>query len=318
MNKLSEISKIIKQSKTFFIAGHVKPDGDSLGSACALAKMLQRMGKKAEVYCADDIPQNLSCIKGIAKVKKEKPENVQFDCAILLESLDFQRMGDIINPSQAKKIINIDHHRINSNFGDVNYVIADSSSVCELVLNIFEYMKIKPSKDEAYNLYVGLLTDSGKFQNSNVTANSHIAAAKLIELGAPIIEISRKIYSNETIQSLRILSMALLGLKTMFDQKLVYMTITKKMLNDAEAKDEDTGGIVSYPLRLRQTKVSCLLKEEGKNSTKLSMRSVKEFNLLPIVKKLGGGGHKNAAGATINKSIKESRDLLKKIFKELK
>ena len=122
-DKLSEIAKIIKKSKTFFIAGHVKPDGDSLGSVLALRSALNRIGKKAAVYCADDVPGSLKFLRGAKFIKKTASRNAYFDCAIILESLSFARMGDIISPSQAKKIINIDHHSVFTAFGNVNYIV---------------------------------------------------------------------------------------------------------------------------------------------------------------------------------------------------
>ncbi|MDR2772274.1 MAG: bifunctional oligoribonuclease/PAP phosphatase NrnA [Elusimicrobiota bacterium] len=314
MNELSKISKIIKQSKTFFIAGHIKPDGDSLGAAFALSKMLSRLGKKAQVYCLDEIPKELLCIKGIKSIKQQKPVGRIFDCAIILESLNLQRMGDIISPQQAKKIINIDHHKSYSNFGDVNYVDGNSSSVSELVLNLFNYLKLKPTKDEASNLYVGLLTDTRKFQNSNVSSKSHLAAAQLIDCGASASTITRQIYSNKTFQSLKLLAMALLGLKTFADGKVAYVIITQKMLKDCGAKSDDSNGIANYLLKVSNVQVACMIKEDGEN-TRLSMRSVKEFNLLPIAQKFGGGGHKNAAGATVKKTIPQVEKLLKTYFK---
>ncbi|MDR2860843.1 MAG: bifunctional oligoribonuclease/PAP phosphatase NrnA [Elusimicrobiota bacterium] len=318
MNKLSEISKIIKQSKTFFIAGHINPDGDCLGSACALAEMLKRIGKKASIYSPENIPSNLLFLKGASKIKKKANKKDHFDCAIILESSDFSRMGNIISPSQANKIINIDHHKIWTDFGDVNYVVAESSSVAELILNIFEYMKIKPTKCEAECLYTGIMTDTGRFQNSNVSPQSHIAASKLIALGVSPNNIEREIYSNESVQSIKLLSSALSTIKTMFNGKLAYITVTQKMFRDAGIKDESTGGLISFTLRIKGVKVGCLLTQKSDDTTKLSFRSVEDFNLIPIVEKLKGGGHKNAAGATLNKNIKESEALLKKIFSKLK
>ena len=317
MNKrfeLSKISDIIKKSKTFFIAGHIKPDGDSLGAACAVSLRLNRMNKKAEVYCLDPIPREICRINGISKIKSQAPKNKTFDCAIILESSDLARMGDIIDKSQAKKIINIDHHQINSMFGDANYVVANSSSVSELVIDVFDYMGIKMKLDEAENLYIGLMTDTGRFQNSNVNENSHAAAAKLIKAGVSPSDLVRCIYSNETVQSLKLLAKALENTELLFDGQLAYSTLTKNNFKQTGAKDSDSGGIVNYLLSIGGVKAACLLKEEDKNTVKASLRSVKSFDLLDIVKKFGGGGHKNAAGATLNGNIKTALALIKNSF----
>ncbi|MDR0822381.1 MAG: bifunctional oligoribonuclease/PAP phosphatase NrnA [Endomicrobium sp.] len=303
LKKLAQISQIIKQSKTFFIAGHIKPDGDSLGSAFALRSMLNRLGKKAEVYCLDKIPPSLSKIKSFAKIKNSADKTQVFDCAIILESLNFSRMGDIIFPKQAKKIINIDHHLLHTDFADVNYVAADSSSVSELILNLFEYMKITPNKEEAQDLYLGLVTDTGYFKQVNTNANSHIAAQKLLSLGVSPDFVENNIFSQKSLCSLNLLGAALLNMKIWKDLKTAYMVINQKMFKKTKSSQADTEGIISYSLKLGGIKAGVLFVEESKKSIKVGFRSHKEFDVLSIAKKFGGGGHKNAAGCTIKKDL---------------
>lgn len=315
-DKLSEIAKIIKKSKTFFIAGHVKPDGDSLGSALALRSALNRIGKKAAVYCADDVPGSLKFLRGTKFIKKTASRNACFDCAIILESLSFARMGDIISPSQAKKIINIDHHSVFTAFGDVNYIVPESSSTAELVLKIFEYMKIKPTKSEAESLYTGLVTDTGRFQYLNVNADSHTAAAKLIGFGVSPNDIFNKVYANGSAEGMNLLGLVLAGLKTFFNGKMAYAGISRNMYEKSGAKEDDTEGIVNFAMMIKGVKVSCLFKEVDKNTTKVSFRSVKNFNVLEIVKKWGGGGHKNAAGCTVKADMESSVKMISEAFKE--
>ncbi|MBQ4178886.1 MAG: DHH family phosphoesterase, partial [Elusimicrobia bacterium] len=158
---LDAISKIIKQSKTFFIAGHTKPDGDALGSGLALSSLLRRMGKKVTHCSLDPVPQDMKFMKGSKNIKITDKISGNFDCAIILECISFERMGDIISPNQAKKIINIDHHLAHTNFGNVNYIVPTSSSVSELIYDIFVNLKITPTKQEAENLYIGIVTDTG-------------------------------------------------------------------------------------------------------------------------------------------------------------
>ena len=239
---LSEITKIIGKSKTFFIAGHVKPDGDSLGSALALRSVLNRIGKRAVVYCADDVPDLLKFLCGAKFIKKTASQNAYFDCAVILESLSFARMGNIISPSQAKKIINIDHHTVFTAFGDVNYIVPESSSTAELVLKIFEYMKIKPTKSEAESLYTGLVTDTGRFQHLNVNPDSHTAAAKLIGFGVSPNDIFNKVYANGSVEGMNLLGLVLSGLKTSFNGKMAYAVVSRNMYKKSGAKEDNTEG----------------------------------------------------------------------------
>ncbi|MDR1926819.1 MAG: bifunctional oligoribonuclease/PAP phosphatase NrnA [Endomicrobium sp.] len=316
LEKISEISKIIKQSKTFFIAGHVKPDGDSLGSALAIASVLNRSGKKVCVCCTDEVPDFLKFLKGSDKVKKLVEKTDIFDCAIILESVNFSRMGDIIVPKQVKKIINIDHHLTYTKFGDVNYIAPSSASTAELVLNIFEYMKIKLTKNEAESLYTGILTDTGCFQQINTTPNSHIACAKLMEYGVDINEIYKKVYENNSINALKFRGLALCGIKTILNGQVAYIVLTKDMFKKSGANYGDSNGVVNYTLGINGVKVGCVFREIDKKTTKVSCRSVKTVDILNIVGIFGGGGHKNAAGCTISEDVNTSIKIIAKVLKE--
>jgi phosphoesterase RecJ-like protein len=313
---LSEIAKIIKLSKTFFIAGHEKPDGDSIGSALALKFELEKMGKNCGVYCVDDVPKYLDFLTGCGEIKKRAEKKAKFDCAIILESIDFKRMGDIIKPSQAKKIINIDHHSAFTNFGDVNFVLPYSSSTAELIFKLFQFMKIEMSRESAEMLYTGILTDTGRFQQLNTTALSHIAAAKFMKIGVDINKIYNKIYENSSLAALKLQGLALRGLKTEFGGQFAYMILTKDMFKKSGVKDESSEGIINYGLRISGVKLACLFKETDKGKTKASFRSIKDFNTLEIAKIFNGGGHKTASGCSLNMNVNSAVKEISKIVKE--
>ncbi|MDR2817868.1 MAG: bifunctional oligoribonuclease/PAP phosphatase NrnA [Endomicrobium sp.] len=316
INKISEISKIIKQSKTFFIAGHIKPDGDSIGSALALASVLNRRGKKACVYSVDEIPKFVKFLKGSNKIKKAVKKTDKFDCAIILESVNFSRTGGIITPSQTKKIINIDHHLTYTDFGNVNYIVPSSSSTAELVLNIFEYMKIKLLKHEAECLYTGIITDTGHFQQVNTTPNSHIASAKLMECGVDVNKVYKEIYEKGSINALKLQGLALYGIKTILNNKVSYILLTKDIFKKTSTSEGDSEGVVNYTLRIDGVIVGCVFKEVDGKTTKVSFRSIRNFDLLKVVREFGGGGHKNAAGCTINAGIKEAVKIVEDVLRK--
>jgi phosphoesterase RecJ-like protein len=229
--------------------------------------------------------------------------------------MDFARMGDIISKEQAKKIINIDHHSMFTPFGDVNYTVPSSSSVSELVFFLFEYMKIKLTKDEADCLYTGIVTDTGRFQQLNTTQNSHIAAAKLMNAGVKPEEIYQNVYGSVSLASLKLLGFAISNIKTDFNGAFAYCVLTKDMFKRSGAKENETEGIVNFPLSIKGVKVACVLKEIDDNSTKASFRSVKNVDVLEIVKQCGGGGHKTAAGCIVQKNLPQAIAFIKKMFK---
>ena len=312
---LDAISSIIKQSKTFFIAGHTKPDGDALGSGLALASLLRRMGKKV-IHCSlDPVPQDMAFMKNSKTIKVTNKISKIFDCAIILECINFARMGDIISPTQAKKIINIDHHLAHTNFGDVNYIVPKSSSVSELIYDVFMNLKATPTKEEAENLYVGIVTDTGRFQQLNTNANSHLVVAELLKCGVNSNKLCKKLFLTMEISKMRLYGFALSNIETAFNDKLVYIKLTKDMFKKTKASDTDTDGIINFCISAPKAVVGCLLKEVDNKTTKLSFRSVEKFNLLNIVKLFSGGGHKNAAGCTINADINTATKKIIQAFK---
>ena len=129
---INAIVRKIKESKTFFIAGHKSPDGDALGSGLALAFALRSLGKKVKHCSIDPVPEDMVFMKGSKTIKCTNKLKGKFDCAIILECKDFERMGNIITPEQANFVINIDHHLIHNNYGNINYVVPKSSSVSEV------------------------------------------------------------------------------------------------------------------------------------------------------------------------------------------
>ena len=313
---LKDISAVIKKSETFFIAGHRKPDGDALGSGLALASLLRRLGKKVTHCSVDEISQDLKFMPGSKAIKITNKIDKIFDCAIILESMNFERMGNIIEPSQAKFVINIDHHLSHTDFGNINYVVPYSSSVSELIYNIFETLKIKPTKTEAENLYIGIVTDTGRFQQLNTTANSHITAAKLLECGVNSSKICKTLFSTFYLQKLKLYGLALSNINTALDGKLVYIKLTEDMFKKSKADDADTDGIINYCIAVPGAVVGCILKEVAKKEIKISFRSIENFNLLNIVKIFSGGGHKNAAGCTINSDMDTALKQIIKVCKE--
>lgn len=312
---LKDIVSVIKKSRTFFIAGHRKPDGDALGSGLALASLLRRLGKNVSHCSIDEISQDLKFMHGSKNIKITNKLNGNFDCAVILESMNFERMGNIIEPSQAKFVINIDHHLSHTDFGNINYVVPYSSSVSELIYNIFETLNIKPTKTEAENLYIGIVTDTGRFQQLNTTANSHITAAKLLECGVNSSKICKTLFSTFYLQKLKLYGLALSNINTAFDGKLVYIKLTKDIFKKSRADDADTDGIINFCISVPGAVAGCILKEVNKNEIKISFRSIEKFNLLSIVKQFSGGGHKNAAGCTINASMDSALKQIMKAFK---
>src|SRR3989339_244922 len=239
MNKhkksLQEIAGIIKSSQKFFIAGHLKPDGDTIGTALALKSLLARMGKEPHVFSKEPVPSNMLFLPGARDIKIRDKVTGVFDCAIILESVSLERMGSLIELSQADKVINIDHHATFTNFGHVNYIDSTASSSAEQLYIIFKQLNKKPTAAEAECLYAGLVTDTGKFQHSNASPSALAMASELIKAGVKPFRLYDRIYANKTPCSLRLLGLALNSLKISKGGQIACMRITRQMFKNAGA-----------------------------------------------------------------------------------
>lgn len=317
---LSRIADVIHRNETFFIAGHVKPDGDTVGSGLAIASLLKRLGKKPKIFTREAIPSFLCFLNGAHSIRLTDKVVGEFDCAIILECSDLDRLGNLINLEQATTVVNIDHHAIFSNYGDVNYVEPTASSSAEQVFNLFRHMKMPLTKAEAEALYVGLVTDTGKFQQANTTPRALRMAADLMDAGVEPTRIYDKLYAVMPQSSLNLLGAALKTLTVAISGKVAYMTITHEMYRETRSDVSETDGIINHAMMIPGVCAGILFREtEHPGVIKASFRSRGNVDVNRIAGHFGGGGHKNAAGCSYNGSIKTAeKAILKYLEHKLK
>ena len=305
---LSQIKAAIAKSKTFFIAGHTKPDGDTIGTALALASLLKRMGKKPEIYSRETVPEYFNFLHGIKNIKVTEKVCKEFDCAIILECASAERMGDIITFDQAAFVINIDHHAHFNTFGNINYIDSGASSSAQQVYNLFKHYDKGITKDEAEALYVGLVTDTGKFQQNNTSPEAFAMAADLVKAGVYPPHIYEQIYASKKYSALKLLGMALSTLKVTPSGKVAYVDIKQSMYRKCHSNVTETEDIINYTMMIPGITAGILFREtEAPGVVKISFRSRNNFDVNKIAQHFGGGGHKNAAGCSINASLQSAR-----------
>ncbi len=305
---LSQIISEIEKAKTIFIAGHARPDGDTVGSSLALKHALKKLGKKVDVYSKEIIPDYLKFLPGSKSIRiSSVPASKKYDLAIILECSDLERMGNIFKAGQAQKIINIDHHLISNPFGDINYIEPLSSSTCYQVYLMLKNLGVDISKDIATCLYTGTLTDTGKFQQKNTTPEAYSMASELLKKGINLVKINDFVYGNRATGAFKLLGAALTSLEISGNGKVAFMTLTMNDFKKNKATQWDTEGIINYPLSIKGVGISVLFREIKGGFTKVSMRSKGNFDLTKLAKRFNGGGHKHAAGFTLNKSIEDAK-----------
>ena len=316
-----EIWQALHRGKKFFIAGHLNPDGDSLGCTLAMTSLLERLGKQVYAYAAPAIGDDLKFLPGLEKVHVgQLPPKPDFDTVILLECSDRQRGGDLENVLQkAHTLINIDHHLVSDDYGDINHIDSKASSTAEIIFQLFESQEemILPTPQEATCLYTGLVTDTGRFVHSNTTAEALRVASALVALGADVEKINQVIYFTKSYIELKLLGRALEKMEMRFDNKYSQIILTKRDFETFGATPAQTQGIVSQPTMIPGVEVSALIKEE-QDKVSVNLRSRGSVDVSKIAQQFGGGGHARAAGFNVtDKSVGEVTDLLAEVVQHV-
>lgn len=297
MNLLEEIGL----AKSIGIAGHVRPDGDCAGSCLAMYRYLKTVLAETTVIdlYLEEIPAKLRISEDVSQVKQVNNENIRYDVFISLDSGSLDRLGfaqDYFNA--ATKTINIDHHISNTMFGNVNHVIADASSTCEVLWDLFEEDRI--DFDMAKSLYMGIIHDTGVFKHSNTTKKTMETAGKLIAKGIPFSEMIDETFYRKNYHQNQILGRCLLESILLLDGKCIVSFISRKMLEFYESVSADLDGIIDQ-LRITQgVEAALLIYETDIREYKVSMRSNGIVDVRKIAVYFGGGGHAMAAGCTMH------------------
>lgn len=312
---LQAVWQALRAGKKFFIAGHLNPDGDSLGSTLAMTSLLERMGKTVYAYAAPAIGADLHFLPNLSKIHVGVlPEKPDFDTVLLLECSDRQRGGDlesVIGPDTL--LINIDHHLVSEAYADVNHIDSGASSTAEIIFQLYEAYdqeELRPTADEATCLYTGVVTDTGRFVHSNTTAEALRVASSLVALGADIRKINQVIYFTKSYIELKLLGRALEKMEMRFDNKYSQILLTRRDFETFGANPAQTQGIVSQPTMIPGVEVSSLIKEEP-DKVSVNLRSRGSVDVSSIAQQFGGGGHARAAGFKVTgKTIHEVADAL--------
>ena len=304
------LNDILKGKKSVALGGHVRPDGDCVGSCMGLYHYLREQYPDicTDVYL-EKVPEAYSIIKGTDEVKTQTDGGMVYDLFICLDCGDVQRLG-FSRPlfENAKETLCIDHHISNDAFADYNYIVPDASSTSELVYNMADRDKISLASAEA--LYMGIVHDTGVFQYSCTSPETMEAAAELMRKGINGSEIIDKTYYEKSYIQNQILGRALLESMLIMDKKCIVSVIRQKSMKFFQAQPSDLEGIVS---QLRQTKVvevAIFLHEISPQQFKVSLRSKGKVDVSEIAQYYGGGGHVRAAGVTMEGS---SHDVINNI-----
>ena len=310
---LLETGNMLLAAQKIVLCCHVSPDGDTLGSALGLARLLEQKGKEVTVFVDDDINKSLSFIPGIDKVQRpEAGVIVEADLFVVVDASSFDRVGICNEVVKAPVLLNIDHHISNTEFADYLYLDAEAAAAGEIMCDLFEAMGWEYDEAIAVDFYTAITTDCGSFRYSNTTSKTMQRAAKLLDYGVKPNEISDMldIRSRKTTE---LLAKVLPSLTFDYDGKVAHITIT----NDLYDKETQTDSFVSYPRYTEGVEVAVMFKAVEPEVTRVSMRS-SNVDVASVALSFGGGGHLRAAGCTIYAPVEEAKaQLLAAIGKAL-
>lgn len=312
---IDEFIDLIKSSNNIYLASHVQPDGDNIGSLLALGRALEKMNKDISIVKVDSIPKDFQFLPNMHFFQEANIDE-DIDLFIALDSGDMERLGVAKEIAlKSKKIVNIDHHITNNNFGDLNIVSPLASSTGEIVYHIIKEMNIDIDEDIATCIYVAISTDTGSFMYDSTTMETHLIAADLLDKNIDLNKIIVNIYQSKTLEKTKLFIESLNTLNIFKDDKIATVEVTQKMLNNCEANIEDAEGLVSFIRDIEGVEVALLLKEIDKEEIKISLRSKRKVDVSKISLKFNGGGHKRAAGCTIYENIDNAKKIiLKEIY----
>ncbi len=314
----SKLNDIIKSSKNILIISHINPDGDTLGSMCGLySAILDNYRKKCDMMSISKIPDVYSYLPYLNEVKNidEYDKSREYDLVINVDVASLDRIMDAkILFDKAKFNVNIDHHKTNNAYGNLNFINPNASSTGEVLFGCFNQMGWNINLDTAICLYTAILTDTGSFRFDNTKPSTFEAAAKLVEIGVQPSDIYKKVYESDSKTLVMFQAHCISKAKFLEDDKIAYTIVYKKDMEKFSAGDDCMEGLTEKLRAIVTTRIAFVAKEMKNGGTKVSMRS-KFADVAEICEVFGGGGHKFAAGCTIKAPVEEAA---RKILEEIK
>jgi phosphoesterase RecJ-like protein len=319
-DELKEVADAIRENDRFLVVAHENPDGDALGSMLALTLGLRALRKDAVMYLSGtaQTPGEYHFLD-LDDVRRELPEDVEARVLLAVDCANERRIGPAdTGIDRAKLVLDIDHHHDNSKFGTLNLIVDDASSTAEIVRDLLSELEVELTPEIAEALYVGLVTDTGRFQYSNTTPKSLRVAADLVEAGADVHGIFRHVYETVQFAKLKLLARALERAQLFAGGGLVVSYLLKDDFGDVGAAEPYSEGIIDSLRAVEGSEMVALIREPPRNegpARRVSLRSSHdEVDVSAIARKVGGGGHRQAAGFSSERPIGEIIDFLRREY----
>jgi phosphoesterase RecJ-like protein len=320
IDDVTAVADAIRENDRFVVATHENPDGDALGSMLGVTLGLRELGKDVVMYLSGAAPTPAEYrFLDLSDVRRELPADTEERVLLAVDAANERRIGpepDVIE--RAKLVLDVDHHHDNSRFGNVNLIVPEASSTAEIVRDVLRELDVPLNQEIAEALYVGLVTDTGRFQYTNTTPKALRLAAELVEAGADVHGIFRHVYETLQFAKLKLLARALDRAQLFEGGRLVISYLVKDDFGDVGAEEPYSEGIIDYLRAVEGSEMVALIREPPRGegpARRISLRSSHdEVDVSAIAAKSGGGGHRQAAGFSSEASIEEIIDFIRREF----
>jgi phosphoesterase RecJ-like protein len=311
LDPIAAILDVFRKGERFLVCSHSRPDGDAVGSVLAMGMLLEQMGKQADMVTADRIPTIYRGLPGAESIRHTLRVHGPYDAVILLECDGIERPR--LCGLESFYLINIDHHLTGRPYAHLNWIDFSAASVGELVYRLVKAAGASVTPEMATCLYTTVLTDTGGFTYGSVRESTFAVARELVLAGADPVSIARDVIYSATTAKVLLLGAALNNLKR--EGRLAWLWVTHQDMVRTCAAEEDCEGIVNVCIGISGVEVAIFLRELPEKRIRLSLRSKGKVNVARISEHLGGGGHGNASGCTLNGPLGQA---LEEILNELR
>jgi phosphoesterase RecJ-like protein len=316
---IDRIIESVRESRTICVAGHVRPDGDCVGSQLGLTLALQNEGKKVVCWNEDRLPEKYRFLDADHLFQKPRA-GMEFDCVIATDAASFERLGSVGPCIGLRKLfINVDHHESNTRYADINWVSAREPSTGELIFRLLKIAKWPVTKQIADCLFTAVSTDTGSFQYSSTRPGTYHVAGELVSHGADLAKICDEVYQSYPLSRIRLLRHVYSHFRLTHRDQIAYFWLKKADFARAGAESSDSEGLIDHIRAIAPVVVACVFEEMEPEMTRVSLRSKSDkVNVNDIAAQFGGGGHPAAAGARIpGRPLSVQRQVIAAIKKSL-
>ena len=308
MSTVAEVAEVVRGADSLALACHHHPDGDALGSMLAMHLLCEANGKASVASWPSPwvVAPHYEFLPGLDRCTSPDDFPTAPDVLVTFDLGHLDRLGDLAGAAEcAGQVVVLDHHPDNQRFGTLNLIDETAAATAVLVRQLAAELGWQLTRDVALNLYVGLVTDTGRFRYPNTTPDVFHLAEELSEFDLPIARITRELFEKHRFQYVQLLSMALARTELDTDRGFVVAWLTQRDLDDFDVTFDETEGFIDHVRACQEADVACVLREAPGEGLRVSLRSTGSIDVAEIAAHFGGGGHTFMSGFATDRPIPE-------------